>query len=141
MTLPIHEIEDRIEQAFSTLSRMPENGKHRAVRTFWPEASYTAQELWSLYNREEVRAPRVVPSAWDISRMNEVLFYWMPLLRVKKLTETKQHYEIVAARALGFPWRKIGRQVGMSHTQAIRVHASCLISIQMRLKRGDVKKM
>lgn len=129
------EIYDRIEEAFTTLLLLPDTHRQRVVKSLWPEPMPDRQELWNNYARHEVVMPRSVPSSRAITRMEEVIYQWLPLF-IKTLDTAKDkrdHHRVIAMRALGKPWRQIGYSVGKSHTHCKRMMEDAVLTIYLRL--------
>jgi hypothetical protein len=135
--MSVVEVDERIVEAFQTLKALPDHARHRAIRSLWPEPMADRQELWANYNRYDVEMPRIVPSSRDISRMEEVLYEWLPgVINTFRTTAQKRRYhKVVALRAIGkLSWRQIGRRVGLSHTQAKRDYLVVVCNIQAQIK-------
>ena len=101
-------IEDRICEAARTLQLLPSPGARflAQLRSWWPEAP----DEWSAYAATDATVPRIIPTAAEIDRMDEVL-KWMTVLAVDRLplklpTDTGR---IVWARASGASLPRIMR--------------------------------
>ncbi len=124
------EIEIRIEEAFKTLSFLPDNNKHRVVRSLWPEHQLSPQEIWANYNRYEPTMPRYVPTPQQISQMEEVFYQWFPKITVLDKEKTKRYRKIITYRAIGFPWKRIAYELGQSRQHCWREHTAVLMSLK-----------
>jgi len=94
----LEELRERMREAAYTLQRlpMPKNGMPASFKVTWPDVAYE----WLAYGWYPTRAPRIVPSAREISRLDECL-NWLHLL-------TRDQRMILWARAnKGWTWRKI----------------------------------
>src|SRR3990167_6121208 len=74
-------IEDRICEAARTLQLLPSPGARflAQLRSWWPEAP----DEWSAYAATDATVPRIIPTAAEIDRMDEVLA-WMTALAVER---------------------------------------------------------
>ena len=93
-------VEDRINEAVDTLSRVPAQSMRRHL-TSWPDYIHEAHEAYGYTGFRPPRAP-AAPDA--ITRLDETLGWlrWLP--------RDAQH--ILWSRAHGLSWRKIARFAG-----------------------------
>lgn len=124
MALTPREIEDRFEEAALTLRRLPTKDGPRRYGSSWPEFVRDARHA---YGYHDVRI-RIVPSAAEIQRMEEVLG-WM------KLIDDPVDRRIVWMRAENYPWRAVCREAGCVRSTAWRRWAAALLTIAKRLKK------
>ncbi len=124
MELTVVEIEDRLEEAALTLRRLPVRDGPREYGSSWPDV---VRSQFTAYGFEEARV-RVVPSAAQISRMEET-FEWLMLL------DRPDDRHIVWMRADNYRWRPICNRVGLSRAHAWRRWTAALITIQRRLAK------
>jgi len=129
------QVADRIEEAFRTLKCLPDRDRHKSIKSFWPDVMNERQDLWYNYNRHETVMPRYTPSPSEVSRMEEVLYIWFPMIRVRDLAKTKRYYKICTMRALNIPWRAIAYEIGKGEKTCWRYHVACLQSICMKVKK------
>ena len=101
-------IEDRICEAARTLQLLPSPGARflAQLRSWWPEAP----DEWSAYAAADAAVPRIIPTAAEIDRMDEVLA-WMTALAIDRLPPKlpADTGRIVWARAAGASWPRIMR--------------------------------
>ena len=101
-------IEDRICEAARTLQLLPSPGARflAQLRSWWPEAP----DEWSAYAATDATVPRLIPTAAEIDRMDEVLT-WMTVLAINRLPPKlpADTGRIVWARAAGASWPRIMR--------------------------------
>lgn len=122
MTLSPRDIEDRLEEAASTLRRLPEKDRPRGYRSAWPPVVHDAKHAYG-YTPE---APmRVVPSAAAITRMEECLD-WLLLI-------DPEDARIVWQRAEGARWRQVCISAGVVRSTAWRRWAAALLTIAKKL--------
>lgn len=129
------EIADRIEEAFRTLANLPEGQKHRRLKSLWPEVMQDSQDLWYNYARYDAVLPRIVPSPYEIKRMDEVFNEWLPILQVADKKKSRAYAKLIALKALGksyaqcsFYLRRMG--IDWSKSYCHQNHMACILSIQ-----------
>ena len=119
-------VEDRVEEAARTLRRVPNppGSGPKGYSSSWPEYVQDKQpgEVFG------GRPMRVIPSAAEISRMEEV-FEWLKLVD----PETAR---LVWLRASGMRWRQVCYQIGCVRQTAWRRYVAGLITIRKRLERN-----
>ena len=118
------EIEDRLEEAALTLRRLPNppGSGARGYGSSWPD---TVRSVHTAYGYERARM-RVVPSAREISRMEEAI-EWL------RLVADPDDRRIVWMRAEGHRWRSVGIAVGCVRQTAWRRWTAALLTIAKRL--------
>lgn len=118
------DIEDRLEEAAATLRRLPNppGSGARGYGSSWPETVRSAHTAYG-YDRAQMR---VVPSARDISRMEEAIA-WLGLV------SDADDRRILWMRAEGRRWRSVGIAVGCVRQTAWRRWAAALLSISKHL--------
>lgn len=118
-------VEDRLEEAATTLKHLPDppGSGARGVGSSWPDY---VREAWHAYGYHAARM-RIVPSAAEITRMEECLT-WMAWL-------SPDDARIVWHRAEGKRWREIGRQVGLSRSGCWRRWIAASMTIARHLNR------
>jgi len=91
------DIRERLRTAARTIQRLPlpRHGKPATMHAGWPEVV----QDWLAYGWQDARAPRIVPSAAQISQLDETLgwLHWL----------TRDQRMILWARAQGWTWRQI----------------------------------
>ena len=101
-------IENRIREAAHTLRLLPSpDGRYlTTIRAWWPDAP----NEWTAYNAVGATMPRLVPSAAEIDRMDQVLG-WMTALAKDRLPPRlpSDTGRIVWQRAAGASWPRIMR--------------------------------
>ena len=122
MVISVSEVEDRFEEAALTLRRLPAGDGPRGYGSSWPEY---VREQRHAYGYHETRL-RVVPSAREIARMEEVLD-WL------KLIDAARDRRIVWMRAEGHRWRAVCREAGLSRSAAWRRWGAALVTVARRL--------
>jgi len=93
----LDQLRQRTREAAYVLRRlpMPQRGLPAKFQTVWPDVVHD----WMAFGWALARAPRTVPSASEISRLDEVLG-WLHML-------TRDQRMVLWARANGWTWRKI----------------------------------
>lgn len=122
------EIEDRLEEAALTLRRLPNplGSGSRGFGSSWPE---TVRSVHTAYGYERARM-RVVPSAREISRMDEAIG-WLRLIK------DPDDRRIVWMRAEGHRWRSVGIAAGVVRQTAWRRWTAALLTIAKRLNEKE----
>lgn len=126
------EIEDRFEEAALTLKRLPHppaSGPRGHGRS-WPDYVHEAKHA---YGYEPARM-RVIPSAREIQRMEEVLD-WLALIAGETEQVAADNRRIVWMRAEGHRWQTICRHVGCVRSTAWRRWTASLLTISKALKK------
>lgn len=126
------EIEDRFEEAAMTLKRLPHppaSGPRGHGRS-WPDYVHEAKHA---YGYEPARM-RVIPSAREIQRMEEVLD-WLALIGGETEQAAADNRRIVWMRAEGHRWQTICRHVGCVRSTAWRRWTASLLTISKSLKK------
>lgn len=126
------EIEDRFEEAATTLRRLP-NPPGSTPRSFgrsWPEYVHEAKHA---YGYEEARM-RVIPSAAEIQRMEEAI-EWLRFIGGDDERIAAENRRIVWMRAEGHRWRKICIQIGCVRSTAWRRWSASLLTIANHLNK------
>ena len=95
--MTLAELRERMQEAAYTLRRlpMPKRGLPHQFKVAWPDVAYE----WLAYGWTPARAPRIVPNAREITRLDECLS-WLHLL-------TRDQRMILWARANRWTWRKV----------------------------------
>jgi hypothetical protein len=93
------ELLDRLEEAGRTLKRtpIPRGELPPKVKALWPDAP----DEWTAYGYTPVKVVRTLPTPEEISRLDEVLGWLLPL--------DADVRAVVLARACGASWRAIMR--------------------------------
>jgi len=135
--VPACDVEDRIREAARTLRLLPStDARYRvALRAWWPDAP----DEWTAYAAADARTPRLVPSAGEIDRLDEVLT-WMTALAVGRLPPKLpgDTGRIVWARASGASWPRImrsrrARQRGGNSRESLRqIYRTGLVLVAIR---------
>lgn len=126
------QVEDRFEEAARTLRRLP-NPPGSTPRSFgrsWPEYVHEAKHA---YGYEEARM-RVVPSAAEIQRMEEVID-WLRLIGGEDQQAAADNRRIVWMRAEGQRWRQVCVHVGCVRSTAWRRWAAALLTVCNHLNK------
>ena len=91
------EVRHRFAEAAATIRRLPlpKNSRPAHFKTAWPDVCYD----WLAYGWMPTRSPRIPPTPYEITRMDEVLD-WLHLL-------TRDQRLILWARANHWSWPKI----------------------------------
>jgi len=117
------EIAARITEAARTLKRLPEQRVQGYFST-WPRIR---PEFSDLVGREPEPARMPPPSAAAITRMEEVLEVWMPMLAAQEAGTAEgrtgkdvEVSKLLWARAEGTPWKAICWRFGISRATAHR---------------------
>jgi hypothetical protein len=121
-SLQAAEIVARLEAAGATLLAMPSHGYSTQLRQMKFEIVHTALEA---YGWESARARAAMPSAADISQMDEA-FGWLALIPEARHVLRR----ILGARALVhpltqrhlYPWRRLATLLGADHKSVQRWH-------------------
>lgn len=114
-------VEDRMISAVLTLKRMPPV-KIQGYISLWPNVIREPLEILQM----ESQPMRIRPSSKDITELEEVLFYWLPLLEVDEK-------KLLWLRAYRTPWKTICWQFGCGRTKAWEMYKQALGKIAMRL--------
>lgn len=129
MAITVREVEDRFEEAAYTLRRLPEGSGARGYGSSWPEVVRSAH---SAYGYDEARAPRIVPSAAAISRMEEC-FDWLRLV-------DPEDARIIWLRAENVRWRQVCIRSGCVRSTAWRRWVAALQTIANKLNAAERPK-
>ena len=143
---PIKNVEDRIREAARTLRLLPSMDRRflAQLRSWWPEAP----DEWSAYAATDATAPRIIPSAAEIDRLDQVLT-WMTALAVERLPLKlpEDTGRIVWARAAGASWPRImrsrrARQRGGNSRESLRqVYRAGLAIVAARAGDGAMRAL
>jgi len=122
------EIEDRLEEAALTLRRLPSppGSGPKGFGSSWPEV---VRDTRHAYGYETARM-RVVPSARDIARMEEVIA-WLPLIA------DPVDRRIVWMRAENHRWRQICIIAGCVRSTAHRRWLASLLTLANHLNKKE----
>ncbi len=121
----VDEINERIREAMKTLRSLPDRNRPRDRGVWWPDIPAD----WLGYGYTDARMMRIMPSARDIDRLDEVMTWmaWLPP-KVGKL---------VAARAFDLPWRPLCERLGKSRTTLHRQWLAAHVLIAERAGRAE----
>jgi len=122
----------RLEDAASTLKRLPASNPHRRALTYWPDV---VENFWTAYGMTPVSLRPIPPSAAAITRLDETLewFFYVP-----GETDAEKHIyrSVLLARAFGISYRKLGRMIGCSKDKAREEWMFSVITLMNRLNNG-----
>lgn len=116
-------VEARLEEAATTLKHLPDppGSGPKGFGSSWPDY---VRDPWHAYGYHAARA-RIVPSAAEISRMEEALG-WLGFL-------SAEDARIVWWRASGMRWAQVGRRLRISRSQCWRRWVAALITLTRHL--------
>lgn len=119
-------VEKRLEEAATTLRFLPDPRASgpKGFGSSWPDY---VRDPWHAYGYHAARA-RIVPSAAEISRMEECL-EWLALL-------PPEDARIVWLRATGMRWGTLGRALKCSRSTLWRRWVAALMTLTLRLNKG-----
>jgi hypothetical protein len=126
MKISRSQVEDRFEEAATTLRRVPNpaGSGPRGYGSSWPDY---VRDPWHAYGYHAATM-RVIPSAAEISRMEECL-EWLAWL-------SADDARIVWMRAGGSRWAQVGRAVGLTRSTCWRRWVAALVTVERRLNAG-----
>lgn len=121
------DVELRFEEAAVTLRRVPNppGSGPRGYGSSWPDY---VRDPWHAYGYHAATM-RVIPSAGEISRMEEALD-WLSWL-------SADDAQLVWLRATGARWAQVARHVGLSRSACWRRWVAALITVTKRLNAGQ----
>lgn len=130
MGLTPRDIEDRMEEAATTLARLPNppGSGPRGFGSSWPEYVRDARHAYGYHDAKM----RVIPNAGEIQRMEEAIVWLLYL--------TPDDALIVWMRAERRPWKQVCGRVGLHRSNASRRWLAALVTISKRLKRHEKPK-
>lgn len=114
-------VESRMRSAVLTLKRMPAV-KVQGYISLWPNVIREPLEILQM----EPNLLKIRPSSRDITELEEILFYWLPLLTVDER-------KLLWLRAYRTPWKAICWQFGCGRTKAWEMYKHVLGKIAMRI--------
>lgn len=120
-------VEDRLEEAADTLSRLPDEHV-RGYFSTWPPV---IRDYWEAFGREDVRLRRGPPSPAAIDRMDETMT-WLRWLE-------PDDARLVWARAEGLPWKSACYRFGLSRAAIWRHWVASLQLISIFLNGHPVR--
>ncbi len=104
-TWTVERVKERLKEAAETMRNYRHRGYTTGYASYWPPV---IQNFWDAYQAETQPEPRMVPSAGDISGMDEA-FGWYGYLN-----RTEQGF--VLAWAWGAPWWRLCSQFRKSES-------------------------
>lgn len=105
---------DRLEVAIRTLRRVPTRDRAGSGRA-WPDI---VQDFWDCYGRHDPTPPKLVPTAKQISEMDEALGWLVWLARHEGPTTAR----VVWAVAAGGSFRKVARLSGIKSHHTVKAY-------------------
>lgn len=121
-------VDERIEEAVDTLSRLPEE-RVRGFFSTWPPV---VRDYWEAFGWDEACIRRGPPHPAAIDRMDEVLI-WLTWLDAGDA-------RLVWLRGCRTPWKLITLRFGVSRTTAWRNWVAALLTIAARLDGAAASK-
>ena len=96
--MDLDELRQRTKEAAYTLRRLPvpQRGLPGGFKVTWPDV---VVDFWGAFGWTSARAPRIIPTPAEVSRLDEVLS-WLHLL-------TRDQRLVLWARANNWTWRRI----------------------------------
>ena len=133
----------RLELAAKTLRALPDQQRrYLTTKSNWPD--YVQKYYEGSMDLEATAYVRVVPSAAEISKMDEAL-EWLRWISKCRHRDTGTLGRIIWARAEGFSWRDIAAMChrssgGVSHVTCVGWYKIGIVYITHRLNRTNARK-
>lgn len=132
MDSELSDILNQLIESVKTLNSTP-SPKPKGYASSWPDVVHDYMEA---YGWEQARYPRLVPTPAQISRMEQVIFEWLPAMEL-------DDRRLAWARACGYSWGRIANMVGCSDKTAKHRFGLILLMIREKSRKkgdGDIDK-